>query len=73
MEKPMKYKGYIGHVSYDDKAQIFHGEVLELKDVITFQGTTVEELEQAFHDSVDDYLIWCKQRGEKPEKHSIDL
>jgi predicted HicB family RNase H-like nuclease len=64
----MKYKGYIGHVSYDDKARIFHGEVLGLKDVITFQGTTVEELEQAFHASIDDYLMWCKERGEEPEK-----
>ena len=64
----MKYKGYTGHVVYDDEAKIFHGEVLGIKDVITFQGTTVEELEQAFKDSVDDYLAFCKERGEKPEK-----
>ena len=64
----MHYKGYIGHVEYDDKAKIFHGEVVGLKDTITFQGTTVEELDQAFKDSVDDYLAWCKKRGEKPEK-----
>ncbi len=64
----MKYKGYIGHVEYDDEAKIFHGEVVGLSDIITFQGKSVEELEQAFKDSVDDYLIWCKERGEKPEK-----
>jgi predicted HicB family RNase H-like nuclease len=64
----MKYKGYIGHVEYDDEAKIFHGEVVGLKDIITFQGKSVEELEQAFHDSVNDYLSWCKERGEKPEK-----
>lgn len=64
----MKYKGYIGHVEYDDEAKIFHGEVVGLRDIITFQGTSVDELEQAFKDSVDDYLIWCKERGEKPEK-----
>jgi predicted HicB family RNase H-like nuclease len=39
-----------------------------LKDVITFQGTTVVELEKAFKDSVDDYVAWCKERGEEPEK-----
>lgn len=64
----MKYKGYLGHVQYDDDAKIFHGEVVGLNDIITFQGKSVDELEQAFKDSVDDYLNWCKKRGEKPEK-----
>lgn len=64
----MKYKGYIGHVEYDDEAKIFHGEVVGLRDIITFQGTSVEEIEAAFKDSVNDYLSWCKERGEKPEK-----
>ncbi len=62
----MKYKGYIGCLQYDDEAKLFHGEVIGLKDVITFQGIAVKELEQAFHDSVDDYLSRCKERGEKP-------
>jgi predicted HicB family RNase H-like nuclease len=64
----MKYKGYIGHVEYDDEAKLFHGEVVGLRDIITFQGKSVEELEQAFKDSIDDYLTWCKERREKPEK-----
>lgn len=64
----MKYKGYFGHVEYDDEAKIFHGEVIGLRDIITFQGKSVDELEQAFHDSVNDYLSWCKELGEKPEK-----
>jgi len=64
----MKYKGYTGHVEYDDEAKIFHGEVLGIKDVVTFQGTTVDEIEQAFKDSVDDYLAFCKERGEEPNR-----
>lgn len=64
----MKYKGYTGHVEYDDEAKIFHGEVLGIKDVVTFQGTTVDEIEQAFKDSVDDYLAFCKERGEEPDR-----
>ena len=64
----MKYKGYIGKVEYDADAKIFHGDVIGLKDVITFQGSTAKEIEKAFKDSVDDYLEWCKERGEKPEK-----
>lgn len=61
----MRYKGYIGQIEFDSDAKIFHGEVIGIKDVITFQGTSVKDLEVAFRDSVDDYLAWCKERGEK--------
>lgn len=64
----MEYKGYSAKVEFDSDANIFHGEVINLRDVITFEGETVKELKQAFQDSVDDYLDFCAQRGEAPEK-----
>ena len=64
----MKYKEYYGIVQYDDEAKIFHGEVINTRTVITFQGTTVDEIERAFRDSIDDYLDWCKERNKIPEK-----
>lgn len=64
------YKKYFGKITHDDKAQIFHGEVIDLKDVITFQGKNVNELKKAFHDSINDYLAWCAEKGERPEKIS---
>lgn len=64
----MEYKGYIARVEFDDEAGIFHGEVINLRDVITFQGTCVDELRQAFIDSVEDYLAFCAERGEEPDK-----
>lgn len=64
----MNYKGYYGHVVYDDEAKIFHGEVINTRTVITFQGKTVDEIEQAFRDSIKDYLDWCKERKKEPEK-----
>lgn len=64
----MTYQGYIGDVEYDDQARLFHGEVVNTRDVITFQGTSVAELEQAFHASVDDYISWCEEEGIRPEK-----
>ena len=64
----MSYKGYTGHVEFDDEAGIFHGEVLDLRDVITFQGKSVDELEQAFKDSIDNYLEFCRERQEEPDK-----
>lgn len=51
----MEYKGYQGTVSYDDEAKIFHGEVIGFKDVITFQATSEEDLEQVFKDSIDEF------------------
>lgn len=64
----MDYKSYIGDVKYDSDAHIFHGEVINTRDVITFQGKSVDELEQAFQDSVDDYLEWCAEDGVEPER-----
>ena len=64
----MKYKGYIGVVTFDEEANIFHGEVVNTRDVITFQGTCVDEIRQAFIDSVENYLRFCAQRGEQPER-----
>lgn len=64
----MEYKGYIARVEFDNEADIFHGEVINLRDVITFQGRSVEQLRYAFRDSVDDYLNFCAERNEEPEK-----
>jgi len=60
----LEYKGYTGHVEFDDEAGLFHSEVLDTRDVITFQGISVEQLEQAFRESIDDYLEFCAERNE---------
>ncbi|WP_322907637.1 type II toxin-antitoxin system HicB family antitoxin [Paenibacillus campi] len=64
----MQYKGYIGKVDVDWDAGILHGEVLYLRDVITFQGETPTEIQQAFRNCIDDYLDFCQSEGEEPEK-----
>ena len=64
----MEYKGYTAKVDFDDEVEIFHGEVIGIKDVVTFQGKTAKELKKAFKESVDDYLEFCKERGEAPDK-----
>jgi len=64
----MEYKGYSARVEFDENANIFHGEVINLRDVITFEGETVTQLRQSFQESVDDYLEFCAERNENPEK-----
>lgn len=62
------YKGYAGRAAYDDEAQLFHGQVIGTRDVISFQSKTPKGLKNAFVGSVDDYLAFCEERGESAEK-----
>jgi predicted HicB family RNase H-like nuclease len=64
----MEYKGYLARVEFNDEADILHGEVINIRDVVTFQGKSVNELRQAFEDSVEDYLTFCDERGEEPDQ-----
>jgi predicted HicB family RNase H-like nuclease len=62
----LEYRGYFGTVEADDG--VFVGRVAGLRDVITFEGATFAEVEQAFRDSIDDYLAFCSARGESPDR-----
>ncbi|NTE85725.1 type II toxin-antitoxin system HicB family antitoxin [Agrobacterium rubi] len=64
----MHYKGYEAVIEFDEDADLFHGEVIDLRDVITFQGSSASELKTALAESVEDYLAFCAERGEEPEK-----
>lgn len=64
----MSYKDFEAAVAFDPEAELFHGEVVNLRDVITFQGRSVDELKCAMADSIEDYLAFCAERGEAPEK-----
>ena len=63
----MEYKGYQSSVILDDEVGIFHGEVVGTRDVITFQGKSMEELREAFRESVDEYINFCRERGKEHE------
>lgn len=64
----MHFKGYEAVVEFDEDTSLFHGEIINLRDVITFQGQSVDELKAAFAASVEDYLAFCAARGEESEK-----
>ena len=64
----IKRFGPRGLVEFEEVSAVLFGRVIGLRDVITFQGESVAEVTQAFHDSVDDYLEFCAERGESPEK-----
>jgi predicted HicB family RNase H-like nuclease len=63
----MEYQGYIGRIEFDDEAGLFHGEVINTRDVITFQGTSAEEIMREFRMSIDVYLEFCPEQGKTPD------
>jgi len=68
MKDTMTYKGFVGSVHYSDEDRIFYGKVEFIRSLISYEGTDVDSLRQAFEESVDDYLEQCKQEGRKPER-----
>lgn len=63
----MEYKGYVARVEFDESANVFHGQVLNTRDVITFEGRSVDELWDEFKNSVEDYLEFCAETGNTHE------
>lgn len=68
MSNVMMYKGYDGLIQYSAEDRLFFGVVQGVSDKITFEGESVEELENDFHEAVDDYLAFCKKIGKEPDK-----
>jgi len=64
----MTHEGYVALVELDEEAGLFHGEVINTRDVLTFQGRTVDELKTAFAETIADYVEWCEERGKQPER-----
>jgi predicted HicB family RNase H-like nuclease len=43
MKNALKFKGYTGTVEFDADDHIFHGRLMGLTDIITFEGASVRE------------------------------
>jgi predicted HicB family RNase H-like nuclease len=64
----MTYKGYFAKISFDERDNIFWGKVIGINDSITFEGETVRQLIEDFHNGIDHYLADCKREGRNPDK-----
>lgn len=64
----MTYKGYLGSVAFSEKDQVFYGKIEGINGLVNFEGESVKELTQAFHEAVDDYLAYCESEGIVPDK-----
>lgn len=68
MKDVLTYKGFIGPVHYDAKDRVFFGKIEGINDLVTFEGTTVDELENAFKYMVDEHIKDCEKEGVPVEK-----
>ena len=68
MKDMMAYGDFTGSVHYSDEDRLFYGRVEFIRSLISYEGTDVDSLRQAFEESVDDYLAQCEQEGKTPEQ-----
>lgn len=64
----IEYKGYVGVFEFDPERDTFHGTVVNTNDVISFYGSSVNELRKEMGNSVEEYLAFCREQGRSPEK-----
>jgi predicted HicB family RNase H-like nuclease len=64
----MSYKGYTARIDFDERDSVFVGRVLGLRDIISFEGSTVAKLRAEFEAAINDFLRDCAERGIAPEK-----
>lgn len=76
MNNIMQYKGYVGSVEFSENDNVLFGKVQGIRSLISYEGTTVQELLDDFHGAVDDYLALCAEEGIEPEvpyKGSVNI
>ncbi|MDR0302736.1 MAG: type II toxin-antitoxin system HicB family antitoxin [Treponema sp.] len=64
----LHYKNYTGSVEFSEEDAVFHGKVIGIKALVSFEGVSVNAIINDFHKAVDEYLQFCAARGKEPEK-----
>ncbi len=64
----MTYQGYAARIDYSEEDGCFVGHIAGIRDIVGFHGESVDELRNAFAETVDDYLESCERLGRKPQK-----
>ena len=56
----MTYKGYTARIEYSAEDGCLIGEIAGIRDIVSFHGDSVAELQAGFEDAVEDYLEMCE-------------
>ena len=68
MSNLLSYKNYHGTVEYSKEDKCLFGKVIGIKSLLSYEGDSVQELEEDFQDVIDRYLEDCKERNIEPEQ-----
>ena len=68
MTNMMKHKSYHGSIEYSPEDDVLHGRLLNISDIVSYEGDSVKEIKAAFKEAVEDYLAHCKEIGKQPNK-----
>lgn len=68
MRNIMRYKDYYASINYEDETKTFYGKIEDIDDLVSFEGTTVEQLQKNFKYMVEEYLQDCKEHNKEPDK-----
>lgn len=63
----LSYQGYFGSVEVSQEDACLYGKLEFISDLITYQGESFAEINNAFQQAVDDYLATCTQLEKTPE------
>jgi predicted HicB family RNase H-like nuclease len=61
------HRGYYGSIEASPEDDCLFGKLQFIRALVSYEGRTVSELEQAFHEAVADYLADCESAGRAPE------
>ena len=64
----MEYRGYYGSASFSEEDMVFHGKLEFIRGLITYESDNAKSMVKEFHEAVDDYLDFCQEQGEEPDK-----
>ena len=68
MRHVLEYKGYYTKVEYSIEDKLLHGKIEGINDLVNFECSSADQVEEKFHEAVDDYLLFCQDIGAEPEK-----
>lgn len=68
MNNALSYKGYWTEIHYSKEDCVLHGRIEGIDDLVCFDSENAHDIENAFHEAVDDYLETCRMVGKEPCK-----
>lgn len=64
------YKGYYSEIKFDSDLLILYGKIEDIEDLVDFESENSKEIEREFHNAVDEYLAFCENVSETPDRLS---